>query len=192
MRYDAAADDLSMRLDRRNAAAANGALGPAPARPSALRVATSGGLVIAAALLAGCTSATTTAQDAVGQGIAAVETALLVVEQHLDDRTFTTTATATLGDARRELVDASTTVAETDATTATDAAYRDDVLRALGVGLDAVNDARDALAGVGSLEATVPQLEDAATGLEQLEEPPAASGTDGRAPDADGRAGEAR
>ena len=136
-------------------------------------------------MLAGCTSATTTAQDAVGQGIAAVETALLVVEQHLDDRTFTTTATATLGDARRELVDASTTVAETDATTATDAAYRDDVLRALGDGLDAVNDARDALAGVGSLEATVPQLEDAATGLEELEEPPAASGTDGRATNVD-------
>ena len=71
-------------------------------------------------------------QDAVGQGIAAVETARLVVEQQLDDRTFTTTATATLGDARRELVDASTAVAETDATTATDAAYRDDVLDALG------------------------------------------------------------
>jgi hypothetical protein len=151
-----------------------------------VRVAASGGLVIAAAMLVGCTSATTMAQDAVGQGIAAVETARLVVEQHLDDRTFTTTATATLGDARRELVDASTAVAETDATTAADAAYRDDVLRALGVGLDAVNDARDALGGVGSLEATVPQLEDAATGLEELEEPPAASGTDGRA--ADGRA----
>ena len=118
-------------------------------------------------------------QDAVGQGIAAVETARLVVEQQLDDRTFTTTATATLGDARRELVAASTAVAETDATTATDAAYRDDVLDALGAGLDAVNDARDALAGVGSLEATVPQLEEAATGLEQLEEPPAASGTTG-------------
>lgn len=186
MRRAAAADDLSMRLDRRHASATNGAHGPASARSTALRVAASGGLVIAAALLAGCTSATTTAQDAVGQGIAAVETALLVVEQHLDDRTFTTTATATLGDARRELVDASTTVAETDATTATDAAYRDDVLRALGVGLDAVNDARDALAGVGSLEATVPQLEDAATGLEQLEEPPAASGTDGPTTDADG------
>ena len=164
----------------------NGAHGLAPARSSAVRVAASGCLVIAAALLAGCTSATTTAQDAVGQGIAAVETARLVVEQHLDDRTFTTTATATLGDARRELVDASTAVAETDATTATDAAYRDDVLRALGVGLDAVNDARDALAGVGSLEATVPQLEDAATGLEELEEPPAASGIDGRATDGDG------
>ena len=163
----------------------NGAHGPAPARSSAVRVAASGCLVIAAALLAGCTTATTTAQDAVGQGIAAVETARLVVEQHLDDRTFTTTATATLGDARRELVDASTAVAETDATTATDAAYRDDVLHALGVGLDAVNDARDALAGVGSLEATVPQLEDAATGLEELEEPPAASGIDGRDTDGD-------
>ena len=54
-----------------------------------------------------------------------------------------------------------------------------------------MNDARDALAGVGSLEATVPQLEDAATGLEELEEPPAASGIDGRDTDGDGD-GEAR
>ena len=55
-------------------------------------------------------------EDAVAQGIAAVETARLVVEQELDDRTFATTATATLGDARRELVDAGTTVSETDVT----------------------------------------------------------------------------
>ena len=148
-------------------------------RSSSLRVAASGCLVVAAALLAGCASASSAVHDAVGQGIAAVETARLVVEQQLDDRTFSTTATATLGDARRELVGASTAVAETDATTATDAAYRDDVLSALGAGLDAVNDARDALAGIGSLEATVPQLEEAATGLEQLEEPPAASGLTG-------------
>ena len=148
-------------------------------RRAAARAAASASLLALTALLIGCTSPSQATQDAVGQGIAAVETARLVVEQQLDDRTFTTTATATLGDARRELVGASTAVAETDATTATDAAYRDDVLDALGVGLDAVNDARDALAGVGSLEATVPQLEEAATELEQLEEPPAASGTTG-------------
>ena len=168
-------DDLSMVVHRRNASAPN----DAPTRSSSLRVAAAGCVVAAAALLSGCASATSTLHDAVGQGIAAVETARLVVEQRLDDRTFTTTATATLGDARRELVDASTAVAETDAATATDAAYRDDVLNALGVGLDAVNDAHDALAGVGSLEASVPQLEEAATGLEQLEEPPAASGITG-------------
>ena len=156
----------------------------APVGSKASRVAASGCLVIAAALLSGCASASSTLQDAVGQGIAAVQTARLIVEQELDDRTFTTTATATLGDARRELVDASTAVAETDATTTTDAAYRDDVLTALGDGLDAVNDARDALAGVGSLEATVPQLEAAATELEQLEEPPTASATTGPVGDA--------
>jgi hypothetical protein len=160
-------------------------------RPSTTRVAAFGCLALAATMLAGCASATSTAQDAVGQGVAAVETARLVVEQELDDRTFTTTATATLGDARRELVDAATAVGEADAATATDAAYRDDVLDALGAGLDAVNEARDALAGIGSLEATVPKLEEAATGLEELEQPPAASGTDGRAADVDDD-GEAR
>ena len=169
-----------MMLDRGKASA----LDDAPTRRVAVRVAASACLIVAAAMLAGCASASSVVHDAIGQGLAAVETARIVVEQQLDDRTFTTTATATLGDARRELVGASTAVAETDATTATDAEYRDDVLKALGVGLDAVNDARDALAGVGSLEATVPQLEEAATGLEQLEEPPAASGitgTDGEA-----------
>lgn len=138
---------------------------PGPAGPVA-----SGCLVLAAALLlTGCTNAAATMEQAVGQGIAAVETARLVVQQELDDRTFTTTAKATLGDARRELVSAATTVSQTDVTGEADAAYRDEVLRALGDGLDAVNDARDALGGVGSLEATVPQLEDAADGLEDVE-----------------------
>ena len=126
-------------------------------------------MLAAALLLAGCTSAAATMEQAVGQGIAAVETARLVVEQELDDRTFTTTATATLGDARRELVGAATTVSQTDVTSESDAAYRDEVLAALGDGLDAVNDARAALGGVGSLDAAVPQLEDAAAGLEGLE-----------------------
>jgi hypothetical protein len=134
------------------------------------RRAASGCLVLAAALLlTGCTSATATMEDAVGQGLAAVETARLVVEQELDDRTFTTTAKATLGDARRELVAAATTVSQTDVASESDAAYRTLVLSALGDGLDAVNDARAALGGLGSLEATVPQLEDAADGLEDVE-----------------------
>ena len=126
-------------------------------------------MLAAALLLAGCTSAAATMEQAVGQGIAAVETARLVVEQELDDRTFTTTATTTLGDARRELIGAATTVSQTDVTSDSDAAYRDEVLAALGDGLDAVNDARAALGGVGSLDAAVPQLEDAAAGLEDLE-----------------------
>ena len=126
-------------------------------------------MLAAALLLTGCTSATATMEDAVAQGLAAVETARLVVEQELDDRTFTTTAKATLGDARRELVGAATTVSQTDVASESDAAYRTLVLSALGDGLDAVNDARAALGGVGSLEAAVPQLENAAAGLEDLE-----------------------
>ena len=89
---------------------------------TAMRVAASRFVVMATTVLAGCSSASSAVHDAVGQGIAAVETARLVVEQQLDGRTFSTTATATLGDARRELVDASTTVAETDVTRRADAA----------------------------------------------------------------------
>ena len=134
------------------------------------RVASAAVVALSIAVLTGCTSPRATYESAVGQGLAAVETALLAVEQELGDRTFTTTALATLGDARRELVDASTSVAETDAENATDAALRADVLDALDAGLAAVNEARDAMsAGVGSLEATTPQLEDAADGLEALE-----------------------
>ena len=138
-------------------------------RGRALRVAASAWLAVAAALLAGCSSPTDTFESAVGQGLAAVETARLVVEQELDDRTFTTTAVATLGDARRELVDASTSVAETDAPSRTDAALRAEVLDALDAGLDAVNEARDAIGGVGALEAVVPKLEAAADDLDALE-----------------------
>jgi hypothetical protein len=147
-----------------------------------VRVAASASLAIVAALLVGCSSPTATFESAVGQGLAAVETARLVVEQELDDRTFTTTAIATLGDARRELVDASTSVAETDASSQTDAALRSDVLDALDAGLAAVNEARDAIGGVGSLDAVVPKLEDAADDLDALERVTAAA-----APGAPGR-----
>ena len=140
------------------------------------------GVVAAAAasiaVLAGCSSPEATFESAVGQGIAAVESAVLAVDQELDGRTFTTTALTTLGDARRELVDASTSVAETDATDPSDAALRAEVLGALDAGLAAVNEARDAMAaGVGSLEATVAPLEDAAAGLEAVEQRVAASGS---------------
>lgn len=125
---------------------------------------------VSIAVLAGCSSPEATFESAVGQGIAAVESAVLAVDQELDGRTFTTTALTTLGDARRELVDASTSVAETDASDPSDAALRAEVLGALDAGLAAVNEARDAMAaGVGSLEATVPLLEDAADELEALE-----------------------
>ncbi|RZS68718.1 hypothetical protein EV187_1154 [Agromyces ramosus] len=136
------------------------------------RVATSVAVVAVVALaaaLTGCASAASTLNDATGQGLAAVQTAALVVEQELDDRTFPTTATATLGDARRELVAASTAASETDVTASSDAELREAVLEALDEGLRAVNDARDAMAGLGSLEATLPSLEQAAEQLEDLE-----------------------
>ena len=142
----------------------------ASSRPRTARLAASGTLGLAATLLAGCTSADATFEAAVGQGVAAIETARLVVDQELDGRTFTTTALATLGDARRELVDASGQVADTDAAAPAEAETRTEVLDALGAALDAVNAARDALAsGVGSLEAVVPQLDAAADGLTALE-----------------------
>ena len=149
----------------------------ASARPHAARVAASGTLVLVAALLAGCASPDATFEAAVGQGVAAIETARLVVDQELDDRTFPTTALATLGDARRELVDATDQVAETDAAAPAEAETRTEVLEALDAALDAVNAARDALAsGVGSLESVVPQLDAAAEGLTALEPTVAAAG----------------
>jgi hypothetical protein len=126
-----------------------------------------------AALLAiaisGCSSAGSRIEDAVAQGIAAVETAILAVDQELADRTFSTVTVTALGDARRELVDATTTVSETDATTDADAALRTEALSALALGVDAVNDARDAMAGLGSLEATEVLLEEASAALEAVE-----------------------
>lgn len=130
------------------------------------------GVIVATSALAGCSTPTSRFDDAIAQGIAAVETALLAVNLQLDDRIYGTTTSTALGDARRELVDASTSVSETDVTTASDAALRSDLLDALTLGVDAVNDARDAMAGVGSLEGTVPPLEDAASALEDLEARP--------------------
>lgn len=139
-------------------------------------------LAVAALSLAGCASAASTFDDAVGQGIAAVGTARLVVEQQLDGRTFDTTTITTLGDARRELVSASTTVSQTDASTAQDAELRTDVLAALADAVEAVNDAHDAMAGIGALDDVVPALEQAADELEALETRTAASAEAVRAP----------
>jgi hypothetical protein len=86
----------------------------------------------------------------------------------LDERTFPTVTGTALEDARRELVDASTTVAETDAASASDATFRADVLDALALGVDAVNEALDAMAGIGSLAAAEPALEQAADALDDL------------------------
>ncbi|MGW9182980.1 hypothetical protein [Agromyces sp. NPDC055661] len=140
-------------------------------RSRAASAAASAALVLAVPLLAGCASPEATFEAAVGQGVAATETARLVVDQQLDERTFTTTALATLGDARRELVAASGEVAGTDAASEAESETRTEVLDALDAALDAVNAARDALAsGVGSLEAVVPQLDAAADGLTALEQ----------------------
>jgi hypothetical protein len=136
------------------------------------------GMLAVASALSGCSSPAATFDGAIGQGIAAVETARLAVDLELDGRTFATTTTTALGDARRELIDASTSVAETDATTEADAALRADLLAALTEGVAAVGDARDAMAGLGSLEATEVALEDAADALHALEGRPAA-GTSG-------------
>lgn len=125
--------------------------------------------VAAVLALTACTSPAQRFEDAVGQGLAAVETARLAIDQQLDDRVFPTTAITALGDARRELIDAATSVSETDPVRGTEAGRRAEVLEALRDGLDAVNDARDAMAGLGSLDASADELEDAASALEALE-----------------------
>lgn len=112
-------------------------------------------------------------------------TAGFLLDLELDGRTFATTTTTALGDARRELIDASTSVAETDATTMTDGALRADLLAALTESVAAVNDARDAMAGLGSLDAAEAPLERAADALHALEGGPAAGagGADGESAD---------
>jgi hypothetical protein len=129
---------------------------------------TAGVVAVAASVLTGCTSPAAQFDQAVGQGFAAVETARLAVALELDDRTFPTVTGTALEDARRELVDASTTVAETDAASASDTAFRADVLDALALSVDAVNEALDAMAGIGSLAAAEPALEQAADALDDL------------------------
>ncbi|MBT2516729.1 hypothetical protein J7E29_04730 [Streptomyces sp. ISL-90] len=121
-------------------------------------------------VLSGCSSPASTFDQAIGQGIAAVETARIAVEQQLDERIFPTTTITALGDARRELVDASTSVSETDTSTESDAALRTDLLEALALGVAGVNEARDAMGGNGSLEDAVPALERASDALDAVEE----------------------
>ena len=134
-----------------------------------MRAAAFASAALLAIAISGCSSAESGIEDAVAQGIAAVETATLAVEQELAERTFRTVTVTALGDARRELVDATTTVSETDASTDADAALRTEALSALALGVDAVNDARDAMAGLGSLEATEGLLEEASAALEAVE-----------------------
>ena len=145
-----------------------------------MRAAAFASTALLAILLSGCSSAQSRVDAAVGQGIAAVETASLAVEQELADRTLSTVTVTALGDARRELVDATTSVSETDATTPADAALRTEALAALALGVDAVNDARDAMAGLGSLEASEVGLEEAAAALEAVETQSAAADGGGR------------
>ena len=139
-----------------------------PGRARARAAVAAGLLAVAASALTGCTSPGAQFDQAVGQGFAAVETARLAVALELDDRTFPTVTGTALEDARRELIDASTVVAETDAASPSDAAARAEVLDALALGVDAVNDALDAMAGIGSLAAVEPALEEAAGALDDL------------------------
>ena len=145
-----------------------GRRGCARSRGRARAAIAAGLLAVAASVLTGCTSPSAQFDQAVGQGIAAVETARLAVALELDDRTFPTVTGTALEDARRELVDASTAVAETDAASASDAASRAEVLDALALGVDAVNEALDAMSGIGSLAAVEPALEEAADALDDL------------------------
>ena len=145
-----------------------GGRGCTRARARARAAVSAGLLAVAASVLTGCTSPGAQFDQAVGQGFAAVETARLAVALELDDRTFPTVTGTALEDARRELVDAATTVAETDAASASDAAFRADVIDALALGVDAVNEALDAMAGIGSLAAAEPALEQAADALDDL------------------------
>ena len=134
--------------------------------------------VLVAAALTACTSATATFESAAGQGVAAVETARLAIDLDERGRAFHTVTLTTLDDARRELLDAVTTVAETDATTEADAATRTDLLDALDLGVAGVNDARDAINGVGTLDDAALQLDASADALRALE---AAEASDGGA-----------
>ena len=145
-----------------------GRRGYARSRGRAPTAIAAGLLAVAASVLTGCTSPSAQFDQAVAQGFAAVETARLAVTLELDDRTFPTVTGTALEDARRELVDASTAVAETDAASASDAASRAEVLDALALGVDAVNEALDAMAGIGSLAAVEPALEEAADALDDL------------------------
>ena len=142
---------------------------PERRRRERTRAAAFASAAVLAFVLTGCSSAQSRVDAAVGQGIAAVETAGLAVELQLADRTLSTVTVTALGDARRELVDATASVSETNATTEADAALRAEALTALALGVDAVNDARDAMAGLGSLETTEVLLEDAAAALEAVE-----------------------
>ncbi len=143
--------------------------GPAKA-PTRVTIA-AGLLAVAASVLTACTSPGAQFDQAVGQGFAAVQTARLAVALELDDRSFPTVTSTALEDARGELVDASTAVSETDAESASDAAFRAELLDALALGVDAVNDALDAMAGIGTLDAVEPALEEAAEALDDLGAP---------------------
>ena len=140
----------------------------APGRARARTALAAGLLAVAASVLTACASPGAQFDQAVGQGFSAVETARLAVALELDARTFPTTTRTALEDARRELVGAATAVAETDAASASDAASRAEVLDALALGVDAVNEALDAMAGIGSLAAVEPALEEAAGALDDL------------------------
>ena len=118
--------------------------------------------------LTACTSPTARVDDAVDQSIAAIASARIALDLQGDGRMFTTTASATVTDARRELIGASRSVAETDATTAAEADHRDETQTAVTDAIVAVDSAADALAGVGDLDTALREVEHAESVLRDL------------------------
>jgi hypothetical protein len=99
-------------------------------------------LLAAALLLTGCTSPSDQVADAIDQAVAATATARLALDLDRDDRIFRPTSMTAVEDARREAADAARTVAGIDVTDESEAGRRTEAL-------DALDEAVDALGGVG-------------------------------------------
>jgi len=132
--------------------------------------ATAAAAVLAIAALTACSSPTARVDDAVDQSIAAIASARIALDLQADGRMFTTTASATVTDARRELIGASRSVAETDATTTAEADRRDETQAAVTDAIVAVDSAADALAGVGDLDTALREVERSESVLRALAE----------------------
>ena len=124
--------------------------------------------LLAIAALSACSSPAAQIDDAVDQSIAAIATARIALDLQGDGRLFTTTASAAVTDARRELIGASRSVAETDAATPEEADRRDETQAVLTEAIVAVDSAADALAGVGDPDAALDEVEASEAALRDL------------------------
>jgi len=128
------------------------------------------GIAVAVVALSACTPLKATMADAAAQGRSAVETSrlLLVVDEN-GGSGFSVTATA-FADALRELNNAVRTVSEADAGSDTESDLRRDTLDALRAAVDAVEDARGTVHGIGDPDEVVDALEQAGDRLDGLAE----------------------